>query len=175
MRSLSLGRVLAVIVLALLVAGPAAAQDKAVVVAAGWAPGYAWGQGENEFAPLGLMVNGSFGVLPQVSILGDVGWQHKSGVDVVEATGGVRYWVPMQGKNQMAPFVEGSVGLGYISASGWGSDTGWAFGVGAGADVPVPNRNVSVRFQINYIRFQISGFGANAIRFGIGISGKVAK
>ncbi len=173
MRSAKVVRVLAVVALALLLAGPAVAQDKAVVVAAGWAPGYAFGEGDSAFAPLGLFVNGSFPIKPEISILGDIGWDHKSGVDVVEATGGVRYWVPMQGKNQMAPFIEGSAGLGYIGVSGFGTGTGFAFGFGGGADIPVPNKNIGVRIQINYYRFQVSGFGANAIRFGIGISGKM--
>ncbi len=170
MRSTKIVRVLAVVALALLLAGPAVAQDKAVVIAGGWAPAYGWAEGTSEFIPLGLFVNGSFPVASNVSILGDVGWQRKSGVDIVEATGGVRYWVPMQGKAM--PFVEGSAGLGYGSITG-GSSTGFAFSFGGGVDVPVPNKNVGVRFQVNYYRFQISGVGINAIRFGIGISGKM--
>lgn len=173
MRIAKVVRVLAVVALALLLAGPAVAQDKAVVVAAGWAPAYGWASGESEFLPLGLMINGSFPVYPNVSIVGDVGWQHKSGIDVVEFTGGVRYWVPMQGTNKPAPFVEGGVGLGYAGLSGEGTATGWAFGLGGGADIPLPNRNVAVRVQVNYYRFQISGMGVNAIRFGIGVSGKM--
>ena len=175
MRTAKVLPVLVVVALALLLAGPAVAQDKAVVVAAGWAPGYAFGQGQGEFAPLGLFVNASFPVNPNISILGDIGWNHKSGVDVVEATGGVRYWVPVSGKNQPAPFVEGSAGLGYIGVSDFGTGTGFAFGFGGGVDVPVPNKNIAVRIQVNYIRFQVSGFGANAIRFGVGISGKMGK
>ncbi len=172
MRSAKVVRVLAVVVLALLLAGPAVAQSKAVVVAGGWAPAYGWASGESEFIPLGLFVNGSVEVAPNIAILGDVGWQHKSGVDIVQATGGVRYWVPMQGKNQVTPFVEGSAGLGYGGIAE-GSATGFAFSVGGGFDVPVPNQKVGVRFQVNYYRFQISGMGINAIRFGIGISGKM--
>ncbi len=175
MRRTKLVGVLVVLGLALLLAGPAAAQEKAVVVAAGWAPGYAWGEGEGEFAPLGVMINASFPILPKISILGDIGWQHKSGVDVVEATGGIRYWIPMEGSQKMSPFVEASGGLGYVGVEGFGTGTGASFGAGVGVDVPVPNKNLSFRIQVNYYRFQVSGFGGNAIRFGLGISGKMNK
>ncbi len=173
MRIAKVVRVLAVVALALLLAGPAVAQDKAVVVAAGWAPGYAFGEGASEFAPLGIFVNGSFPIIPNISILADIGWNHKSGVDVVEATGGIRYWVPVQGKDQMMPFVEASAGLGYIGVSDFGTGTGFAFGFGGGVDIPISNKAMNARIQINYYRFQVSGFGGNAIRFGIGISGKM--
>jgi hypothetical protein len=166
MRSLSVGRILAVVALALLLAGPAVAQDKAFVVAGGWAPVY----GGSTFVPLGLFVNGSFPVASNISILGDVGYQYKSGLSILEATGGVRYWVPVQGKNSVMPFVEGSAGLGYGSYSG-ASRTVFAWGFGGGVDVPIPNQSVGVRVQVDYYRL----FGGNAIRFGIGISGKMGK
>jgi hypothetical protein len=171
MRKISVGAVLAVAVLALLVASPASAQDQGVVVAGGWAPAYGWASGQSEFVPLGLFVNGSYTVAKNVAVLADFGWQNKTGVNIVEATGGVRYWVPVQGKNSMMPFVEGSAGLGYGGVTG-GSATGFAFGFGGGVDVPIPNHSVGVRVQVNYYRLQLSGLGVNAIRFGIGISGK---
>jgi hypothetical protein len=61
--------------------------------------------------------------------------------------------------------------LGYGGVTG-GSATGFAFGFGGGVDVPIPNHSVGVRVQVNYYRLQLSGLGVNAIRFGIGISGK---
>ncbi len=176
MRITNVVRALAVVGLVLLLAGPAAAQDKGtVVVAGGWAPAYGWAEGDSEFIPLGLFVNGSYTVAQNVAILADFGYHNKSGVSLVSATGGVRYWVPVSVKNQPMPFVEGSVGLGYGSIADLGSATGWAFGVGGGVDVPIPNQSVGVRFQVNYLRCQISGLGINAIRFGIGISGKAGK
>jgi hypothetical protein len=166
MRKFSVGRVLAVVVLALLVAGPVFAQDKDIVVAGGWAPTYVFANGANEFAPIGLMLNVGVPVVSNVQIVGDFGWNYKNSEHLVTGTGGVRY-VVSQGKGKPAPFVEGLAGLGYVNG---GPGAGFAFGVGGGVDVPLSSNAIAVRAQINYFRLQISGVGFNSIRFGIGIS-----
>ncbi len=165
MRRVSVGRVLAVVALALLVAGPAMAQDKEIVFAGGWAPSWVDVQGHSEFIPAGLFVNVAGTVVPNVQIVGDLGWGRKYGENVTTFTGGVRYLVPAQADGKMKPFVEGLVGGSNVTGGG----TGVAFGVGGGVDVKAYN-NANVRFQINYFLNRISGVNVNEVRFGIGIS-----
>ncbi len=166
MRKVSVGRVLAVVALALLVAGPVFAQGKDIVVAGGWAPTYLFANGANEFAPIGVMFDVGVPVASNVQVVGDFGWNYKNSEHLVTGTGGVRY-VVSQGVGKPAPFVEGLAGLGYVNG---GPGAGFAFGVGGGVDIPMSNKGIAVRAQVNYFRLQISGVGFNSIRFGIGIS-----
>ena len=166
MRKVSVGRVLAVVALALLVAGPVFAQGKDIVVAGGWAPTYLFANGSSTFAPIGVMFDVGVPVAPNVQVVGDFGWNYKDSEHLVTGTGGVRY-VVSQGKDKPAPFVEGLAGLGYVNG---GPGAGFAFGFGGGVDVPLPNKAIAVRAQVNYFRLQISGVGFNSVRFGIGIS-----
>lgn len=170
MRRLAVGRVLAVFAVLLLVAGSAAAQDKEIVVAGGWAPQYFTGEGMSEFVPLGVMFNVAGSVLPKVQIVGDFGFARKYGVNFITATGGVRYAIPMK-EAKASPFVEGLLGVGNLS-SGYGdipSLTGFAFGVGGGVDVKAYDR-LSVRLQVNYFLMRKYGINLNEFRFGIGLS-----
>ncbi len=167
MRKLSVGVVLSLVLLAMLVAGPASAQDRGIVIAAGWAPSDVFGGdlGSSTFVPLGFMFNVGVPVAPKIHVVGDVSYGTKSGESVFIASGGARY-VASQGKDKPAPFVEGLAGVASVT----GLDTGYAFGFGGGVDVPVPNQPIAVRLQVNYMRVQISGGGFNAIRLGLGIS-----
>ncbi len=178
MRRISVGRVLAVVALALLVAGPALAQDKEVVVAGGWAPQYFSAEGSGLTVPLGLFGNVAVSVAKNIQIVGDIGYARKSesgaNVSFMTATGGGRYVVPSGSNGKVSPFVEGLVGLGYISAGieGMsGSATAIAFGVGGGVDVPATGK-LNVRLQANYFMNRISGVNISEFRFGLGISGR---
>jgi hypothetical protein len=171
MRGLNFGRVLAVLMLALLVAGPAAAQDKEIVVAGAWAPQYFTAAGLSEFVPLGLTFNVAGNVLPKVQIVGDIGFARKYGVNFITATGGVRYVIPMEANPKAKPFVEGLVGIGSLG-SGYAdvpSLTGFAFGLGGGVDVKATDV-VDVRLQFNYFLTRKYGVNFNEIRFAIGVS-----
>lgn len=179
MRRVSVGCILAVVALAFLAAGPASAQDKSIVVAGGWAPTYVSVEGGSTTAPLGLFGDVAFSVTKNIQIVGDLGYARKgdiegSGVDAsfLTATGGGRYLIPSGGNSKVSPFVEGLVGLGYISAGfdgASGSQTGIAIGVGGGVDVQATGK-LSVRLQANYFLNRISGVNFNEIRFGIGLS-----
>ena len=178
MRKVSVNHILAVVVLALLVAVPVSAQDKEVVVAGGWAPQYLSVEGGSTTAPLGLFGNVAFSVTNNIQIVGDLGYARKSEsgatFSLLTATGGGRYVIPSGNNGKVSPFVEGLVGLGYISAGIEGlsgSQTGLAFGVGGGVDVQASGK-LNVRVQANYFLNRISGINFNEIRFGIGISGK---
>jgi hypothetical protein len=166
MRKVSIGRVLAVLALALLFAGPAHAQG--IVFAGGWAPQWVDAQGTSEFVPLGLFVNVAGTVAPNVQIVGDLGWGRKNGDNLTTFTGGVRYLIPQSG-GKATPFIEGLVGGGNITGGG----TGFAFGVGGGVDVKAMDQ-VNVRFQVNYFMTRVSGVNINEVRFGIGISGSTS-
>ena len=143
MRRVSVGCVLSLVALALLVAGPASAQDKQIVVAAGWAPQYLSADGGSTTAPLGLFGDVAVSVTKNIQIVGDFAYARKSniedsGVDAsfLTATGGGRYVIPTGSNGKVSPFVEGLVGLSYISAGieeASGSQTGFAFGVGGTA------------------------------------------
>ncbi len=178
MRRFSVGCVLSVVALALLVAGPVFAQDKEIVVAGGWAPQYFSANGGSTTAPLGLFGNVAVSVTNNIQIVGDLGYARKSEsggtFSFLTATGGGRYVIPSGSNGKVSPFVEGLVGLGYISAGIEGlsgSQTGLAFGVGGGVDVQASGK-LNVRVQGNYFLNRISGVNFNEIRFGIGISGK---
>jgi opacity protein-like surface antigen len=170
--------VLAVVALALLVAGPAFAQDKEVVVAGGWAPQYFSANGGSITAPLGLFGDVAVSVTKNIQIVGDLGYARKSesdaSVSFLTATGGARYVIPSGSNSKVSPFVEGLVGLGYISGSVdefSGSRTGLAFGVGGGVDVQAAGK-LNVRLQANYFLNRISGVNVSEFRFGLGISGR---
>ena len=82
--------------------------------------------------------------------------------------------IPTGSNGKVSPFVEGLVGLSYVSMGvegESGSQTGIAFGVGGGVDVQATGK-LSVRVQANYFLNRISGMNFNEIRFGIGISAK---
>ncbi len=170
MRRVSVGRVLAVVALALLVAGPAMAQDKEIVVAGGWAPQWLSVEGNSTTAALGLFANVAGTVFPNVQIVGDLGYGSKDGGSLTTFTGGVRYVIPAQMDGKAKPFVEGLIGGGRVNFGDIGSATGIAFGVGGGVDVKAYN-NMNVRFQVNYFQTRKYGVGVNEVRFGIGISG----
>lgn len=176
MRRVSVGRVLAVAALALLMAGPAFAQGREIVVAGGWAPTYISVEGGSTTAPLGFMFNVAASVVPKVQIVGDLGYARKSELDATvsftTATGGVRYAVPMGPQSQISPFVEALLGIGSVSAGFEGisgSETAFTYGVGGGLDIKATGK-LNVRFQANYFRAQKYGVGINLFRFGIGIS-----
>jgi opacity protein-like surface antigen len=153
--------------LALLLAGPVFAQD--IVVAGGWAPQWISASGNSTTAPMGVMFNVAGSVLPNIFIVGDLGYAHKDGASLTTFTGGVRYAIPMSDA-KARPFVEGLVGGGNVSGVGGYSGTGIAFGVGGGVDVKALE-NVNVRLQVNYFQTRKYGVGINEVRFGIGISG----
>jgi opacity protein-like surface antigen len=167
MRKVSVGRILAVMALALLVSGPVFAQD--IVVAAGWAPQWLSASGSSTTAPMGVMFNVAGSVMPNIFIVGDLGYAHKDGASLTTFTGGVRYAIPMQDA-KARPFIEGLVGGGNVSGVGGYSGTGIAFGIGGGVDVKALE-NVNVRLQLNYFQTRKYGVGINEVRFGIGISG----
>lgn len=177
MRRVSVGRVLAVVALALLVAGPVFAQGKEVVVAGGWAPTYISVEGGSTTAPLGFMGNVAVSVVPKVQLVIDLGYARKSesgaSLSFTTVTGGVRYAVPMGPNTAVSPFVEGLVGLGSVSGSieglGSASETAFTFGFGGGVDVKASGK-LNVRLQANYFQARKYGVGVNLFRFGIGIS-----
>jgi hypothetical protein len=175
MRRVSVGCVLAVFAAAILVAGPVFAQDKEIVVAGGWAPQYLTAEGNSTTAPLGLFGNVAFSVTKNIQIVGDLGYARKSETgatfSLITATGGGRYIINTS-NNKVTPFVEGLVGLGYISAGidGLsGSQAGLGFGFGGGADVQASGK-LKVRLQANYFMSRISGINFSEVRFGIGLS-----
>ena len=167
MRRVSVVRLLAVVALVLLAAGPVRAQG--IVVAVGWAPSYLTAQGTNTTAPVGAMFNVAAGVLPMVQVVGDLGFVRKDDGNLFTGTGGVRFVVPGGSLTRVSPFVEGLVGLGYLNVSGQGSDTGLTYGAGAGVDVKAAPM-VRLRLQLNYFRTKQFGVNFNQIRFGVGIS-----
>ncbi len=175
MRKVSFGKVLSVLALAFLVAGSAFAQDKGIVVAAGWAPSYVSVSGGSTTAPIGVMFDVAGTVAPNIQIVGDFGYNYKSesgaSVSFLTGTGGVRYVIPQAG-GKATPFVEGLAGLSYLSAALEGlsgSQAGLAFGVGGGVDVKATDK-LNVRLQANYFLNRISGVTINEFRFGVGIS-----
>lgn len=168
MRSLSIGRVLAVVALVLLVAGPVAAQEKQIVVAAGWAPQWVSIAGDSATVPAGLMFNVAGTIVPNVLIVGDFGYGRKSGDSWLTATGGLRYAIPMTDTTKASPFVEGLLGLGNASGGG-DSISAFTFGVGGGVDVKATGR-VDVRLQLNYFYARKYGANVHEVRFGIGLS-----
>lgn len=167
MRKVSLSLILAVVAVALLSAGPAHAQ--AIEVAAGWAPSYLTAEGSNTTAPAGVMFDVAGSVLPAVKIVGDLGYLRKNGGSLLTGTAGVRFVVPTMGLAPVSPFVEGLVGLGRLGDPDGTSDTGLAYGVGAGVDVKAAPM-VRLRLQLNYFRTQQFGVNYNQFRFGLGIA-----
>ncbi len=165
MRRVLVGRVLAMVALAALVAGPAAAQDKEIVVAGGYAPQWVKGRGTIQSLPVGLFVNVAGSVAPSLQIVGDLGWGRKDGYNLTTFTGGVRYLLRAQSGGKAMPFVEGLVGGHNFT----GSDTGIAIGLGGGVDVKA-YQSANLRFQVNYFLDRIAGVNVNEVRFGIGIS-----
>jgi hypothetical protein len=178
MRKVRVARMLMMVALALLVAGPVFAQDKEITVAGGYAGSWYSVSGGSTTAPVGFMVNVAGTVAPNIQVVGDLGFSHKSNIEgtgvsanFLTGTGGVRYLFSQVG-DQAKPFVEGLVGLGYISAgfSGpTGRQTGVAFGVGGGVDIKAKNE-VGVRLQVNYFLNRIDGMNLSEVRFGVGIS-----
>ncbi len=167
MRRVSVGCILAAVALALLLAGPAHAQG--IVVAAGWAPTTISAEANSETATTGAMFNVAASVVPFVKIVGDLGYAQKNGGKLYTATGGLRFGIPTGGVPKVKPFVEGLVGVEYLTGGGESSTPGLAYGFGAGVDVkPVPV--VGLRLQVNYFRAKQFGLSFNQIRFGVGIS-----
>ena len=165
MRRVSVACILAVVAVALLAAGPAHAQG--IVVAAGWAPTTISAGGTSTTATTGAMFNAAASVVPFVKIVGDLGYAQKSGGRLFTGTGGVRIGIP--GVAKVSPFVEGLVGVEYLTGGGGSSTPGLAYGGGAGVDIkPVPV--VGLRLQVNYFRAKQFGVNFNQIRFGVGIS-----
>ncbi len=172
MRKISLGRVLAIVALTLLVAGPAFAQETQQVVAGGWAPTVQFGNGSSStygkvfFGNLGIPVASKF------QIVVDLTYLHLSGQPAFDGGFGMlglRFPLP-SGSKSIYPFVEGLGGVGYVSL---GDNTLYLFSLGAGADFKT-SAPVAFRLQVNYIRTQAANGsgGGNEIRFGIGISNK---
>lgn len=178
MRKVRVARMLMVAALALLVAGPVFAQDKEITVAGGYAGSWYSVSFGSTTAPVGFMINVAGTVATNIQIVGDFGLNHASNVEdtgvnanFLTGTGGVRYLFSQVG-DQAKPFVEGLVGLGYISAgfSGpTGRQTGVAFGVGGGVDIKAKNQ-IGVRLQLNYFLNRIDGMNLSEVRFGVGIS-----
>lgn len=168
MRRVSVGRILAVVALALLVAGPVFAQDKEIVVAGGWAPTWGSAQGNSITVPLGLWFDVAGSVVPNVQIVGDLGYARKDGGSMTTFTGGARYVFSQVG-GTAKPFVEGLVGGGNLSGVGGYSGTGFTYGVGGGVDIKA-YENVNARLQVNYFQTRLDGVGINQVRFGVGIS-----
>ncbi len=163
MRTLTPRRVLALVVLALLTAGPAAAQDKGIVIAAGWAPQWLSANDSSATVPLGVMFNVAATVMPRVQIVGDLGYSHKDSASLTTFTAGVRYVIPQAG-GKATPFLEGLIGGGHFE-----SVTAIAFGAGGGVDVKAW-RGGSFRFQLNYFQLRKYGQSLNEVRFGIGLA-----
>ena len=133
MHRVSVGCILAVVSFALLLAGPAHAQG--IVVAAGWAPTTISAEGNSETATTGAMFNAAASVVPFVKIVGDLGYASKNGGKLYTATGGVRFGIPTGPALRVKPFVEGLVGVEYLTDGSGGSTPGLAYGFGAGVDV----------------------------------------
>ena len=176
MRRAEVGRVLAAVALALVVARPAFAQDKAIVVAGGWAPLFLSDEGGSTGAPLGLMFNVAASITRSVQIVGDLSYAYKSesglSAHFLTTAGGVRYLIPTSNAGNVSPFVEGLLGVGYISASFEGmsgSQSGLTAGVGGGIDMRASER-LNLRFQVDYFLNRASGVNINEIRVGIGLS-----
>ena len=117
MRKISLGRVLAIVALTLLVAGPAFAQETQQVVAGGWAPTVQFGNGSSStygkvfFGNLGIPVASKF------QIVVDLTYLHLSGQPAFDGGFGMlglRFPLP-SGSKSIYPFVEGLGGVGYVS------------------------------------------------------------
>lgn len=154
MRRLLVGRILAVVFLSLLVAGPALAAPPLT--------------SESTTAPVGVMFNVGVNVLPNVQVVGDLGYNHKDGGSLTTFTGGARYLIPADPTGRISPFVEGLIGGGRIDL-GFGSATGVAFGVGGGADIKA-YQDANVRVQVNYFHTQKYGITFHEVRFGVGVS-----
>ncbi len=172
MRKVSVGRVLAIVALTLLVAGPAFAQENQQVVAGGWAPTVQFGNGSS--TTYGKVFFGNLGVpvASQFQVVADLTYLHISGTPSYDGGYGMlglRYLLPM-GSKSMFPFVEGLGGVGYVSL---GDNTVYVFSFGGGVDLKT-SAPVAFRLQVNYIRTQAANGsgGSNGIRFGIGISNK---
>jgi hypothetical protein len=165
MPRFSAGCILAVVALVLLLAGPAQAQG--IVVAAGWAPTTISAEGTSETATTGAMFNVAGSVLPFVKIVGDLGYAQRNGGKLYTATTGVRFGIPAVPK--VKPFVEGLVGVEYLTGGSGSSTPGVTYGFGGGVDVkPMPV--VGLRLQVNYFRARQFGVDFNQVRFGVGIS-----
>jgi hypothetical protein len=172
MRVSSISRVLVVLVVTLLMAGPVLAQDKGIVFGGGWAPQWVGTHGHLNVIPAGLFVNVAGTVVSNLQVVGDLGWSNKVGVNLTTFTGGLRYLVRKGTNGKAMPFVEGLVGGCNISNPIYG--TGFAAGVGAGVDVKAL-RNANVRIQVNYFLNRNEGVNINEIRVGIGISANAKK
>lgn len=159
MRRAFAGRVLAVAVLGLLVAGPVLAQ-----------PADYSGN-----SSLGVMGNVGIPVFGGIQVVGDVGINHKNdagaGVNFGTVTLGGRYVVGVEPSGTVEPFVEALAGVGILNAPDYGTHKGFTWGVGAGVDV-MALRWAGVRVQINYFRTQLENNGPtlSQVRFGIGLS-----
>ena len=104
MRRVSMGRILAVATLGLLVAGPVFAQTSDYTTT----------------SSLGVMGNVGVSVIHGISIVGDLGINHKNesgaGLNVGTVTGGVRYAFGIDPSGTVKPFVEGLAGIGVLNA-----------------------------------------------------------
>ena len=78
-------------------------------------------------------------------------------------------WIPVQSAGRVTPFVEALAGAGLINASGFGTQTAFAWGVGAGTDVNAIG-GAGLRVQVNYFHMQKYGVAINEVRFGVGLS-----
>ncbi len=173
MRKFSCTLVLAVAVLAWLPAAPASAQDNGAVVALGWAPAGVWGAGDNVFVPFGLDANASIPMTSNVHLFADLGYNHKYSVDLFDLAFGARYMIPSAQSDNISPFAEGLFGIGHVGVEG-ATGTGVVFGFGAGADLKAVQA-VNFRVEAQYLRYQVSGFGANEIRFILGVSKRIRR
>lgn len=170
MRKGSCVFVVALAVLALL-AGPAAAQDNSATVAVGWAPSVGFGPGDSAFVPLGFDVNAAIPIVSNFQLMADLGYNHKYSVDLFDLAIGARYMIPTAKTDSVTPFGEALLGLGHIGVAD-ASGTGLAFGFGAGADVKAIS-HFNLRIEAQYMRYQVSGFGANELRLILGVSKKL--
>jgi hypothetical protein len=172
MRVSSISRILLVLLVTLLMAGPVVAQDRGIVFGGGWAPQWVGTHGRFTFLPAGLFVNVAGTVVPNLQVVGDFGWSNKVGVNLTTFTGGLRYLVRKGTDGKAMPFVEGLVGGCNHTNPIYG--TGFAIGVGGGVDVKALQK-ANVRLQVDYFLNRISGVNINEIRVGIGISANVKK
>ena len=172
MRVSSIGRVLVVLVVTLLMAGPVLAQDKGIVFGGGWAPQWIGAHGNLTIVPAGLFVNVAGTVVRDLQVVGDLGWSSKMGQHLATFTGGLRYLVPTGANGKAMPFIEGLVGGCNFSNPIYG--TGFAIGVGGGVDVKALQEG-NVRLQVDYFLNRIAGVNINEVRIGIGISANATK
>jgi hypothetical protein len=153
MRSTHTARVLAIVVGLFLVGGSAFAQSIS----------------DSTTAPIGAMFNVGVTVWPGIQVVGDVGVNHKDDANIGTATGGVRYVFGVEPSGSVKPFVEALAGAGFLNASGFDTETAFAWGVGGGMDIKAI-AGPGLRVQVNYFHMQKYGVSINEVRLGLGLS-----